>query len=418
MSALDAAARGMAAQTRARFDRNLVLGSLRRGIARAGGMLPSLSASPPTIGTPGASTLTGTLWGPVTYPDRYTFLRGFWGASGTTFPLTLFYKATAVNGSSGSTASGTAPVVRFWCGAPDLEIESFGTGSATTGGYRLRVDGQYVQTGCIALNGTAGSGIYARITWGDGSAAYRKPRLYEIEGLSSWTFGGVKTAATDAPWAAPIADALRVIVHGDSFVDGTGSTPGMLHGPLGAQIGLLLGQADTAASGVGGTGYIATSSGTRNTFGQRVQSDIVDHAPDVVIELGGINDEGSVGDGGATLQAAVTSWLAAVVGALPDVLIFMTGPQTPGNPTASRNTVRNVKQAAAALYPRNVVFIDNIAENWVTGTGKVSTPAANGNADWVTGGVAGTDPTHPTDAGHSYLASRVVAAIAARIPAA
>jgi phospholipase/lecithinase/hemolysin len=44
---------------------------------------------------------------------------------------------------------------------------------------------------------------------------------------------------------------------------------------------------------------------------------------------------------------------------------------------------------------------------WITGTGRVGATTGTGNADTY----IGSDATHPTDAGHAYLARRVVAAL-------
>ena len=40
----------------------------------------------------------------------------------------------------------------------------------------------------------------------------------------------------------------------------------------------------------GGTGYLADNSGTRETMRGRLQTAVIDHAPDVVLVAGGLND--------------------------------------------------------------------------------------------------------------------------------
>jgi hypothetical protein len=55
-------------------------------------------------------------------------------------------------------------------------------------------------------------------------------------------------------------------------------------------------------------------------------------------------------------------------------------------------------------------FIDNIAEQWITGTGNVPVPKGNGNADLY----ISADGTHPTQAGHDYVGQRLAADIQAR----
>ncbi|MFJ7586797.1 hypothetical protein ACIQZO_05245 [Streptomyces sp. NPDC097617] len=82
------------------------------------------------------------------------------------------------------------------------------------------------------------------------------------------------------------------------------------------------------------------------------------------------------------------------------------------------NTDATLRAAAAAA---GLVFVSPITGSvyssagtlvathgpWITGTGRVGATTGTGNADTC----IGTDATHPTDAGHTYLASRVVAAI-------
>jgi lysophospholipase L1-like esterase len=144
---------------------------------------------------------------------------------------------------------------------------------------------------------------------------------------------------------------------------------------------------------------------------------VIPFAPDLVVEVGGINDDGLVGATPAPVQAAVTAWLAALTAALPNVLVVMTGPMSPGSAgnAGSNALVRDGKKAAAALFPNNVLFLDNLAEAWVTGSGRSGATKGDGNADWVTGGIDGTDVTHPTDLGHAYLARRVAGGIAGRL---
>lgn len=425
MSALDFGARGMAAQLRQRADRTAIVNRLSRSIARAGLLLPPVMATPPTIAAvTEASAVAGTLYAPfvdgvATHLDKYSLLRGTWRPVTPNFPqyrLAIPDAATAGDGTAAGADTnrfeGTGGLVRFWSAAPDLEICYAPTGQPNAQGFRLRVDGQYVAPGAIGVGYNAATVFaFVRLTWGDGSAANRRMRLYEIEGLPQFKFGGVKVNPLYAPCPAPPIDELTGIIHGDSFVFGSGSNAAATYPGMGSQIALLLGQPGCINSGVGSTGFLANANGTRNTFLQRVQADIVSRAPDFVVELGGINDEGVFAGNVATMQAAVTAWLDAVVTGLPGVLIFMTGPMTPGTPNANRLALRDAKKAAAALYPNNVVFIDNYAENWVTGTGRDGATAGDGNADWVTS----TDGTHPSDAGHSYLAIRVAQAIAARI---
>ena len=63
--------------------------------------------------------------------------------------------------------------------------------------------------------------------------------------------------------------------------------------------------------------------------------------------------------------------------------------------SAPYTAVAAAKQAAAANFPQNVAFIDNLAEAYVAGTGRVGSTKGDGNADIV----RGTDNTHWSAAG-------------------
>jgi lysophospholipase L1-like esterase len=395
---------------------------LARSIARAGGRLPSVNTSGFTVGygADGVSALTGaTTYDALTYPQLFTLMRGRWGAATQNFPGTLNVTGKSVTpiAASSAQAPGGNALVRFWSSAPDLEIVS----NSGQSGYRLKIDGSYAVQGVIADRGGNGDFRYNRVKWGDGSASNRRLRLYEVEFYSDGWFYGVRQSAAEVLAPAPVADSLRVIVHGDSFVGGSGmTTNGALMGSMASGIGALLGQVDTWNSGVGSSGFLAhPNSGVTGTpvttFLERVQPDVVAFAPDVVIEMGGINDGSLATADPAGFQSAVQSWLSQIITAKPGTLIFMTGPMSPNsglNTNAINVLVRDRKAAACARFAANCVFIDNLAAAWVTGTGKVGSPTGTGPSDWITG----SDGTHPTDDGMLLLERRVVDAIADRLP--
>lgn len=58
---------------------------------------------------------------------------------------------------------------------------------------------------------------------------------------------------------------------------------------------------------------------------------------------------------------------------------------------------------AALAAARGLRYISPIAEGWITGNGKVGATTGNGNADIY----ISSDGTHPSNAGHEYLAWRL-----------
>lgn len=428
----DLVARGLRQADVARSRRLALLDRLDRGIARAGLRLPSLMASPPAVGAPStASTIAGSrLYSVAVAADvaRFNFEGGDWALAGTGFPLNELYQCTSRHSGNGTdpsaNPSGNGGRVRFSSFAPALEFK-IGYGDAG-GGFRLKVDGEYVQVGTLGTtadgSGTANGALrFIKLTWGDGSVAQRRLRQYELEFTSNGRFGGVACSPLYEPIAQAMPDRLRLLVNGDSMVDtivDTGSSATALHPVMGTLLGVLLGQPDCRLSNSGGTGWFGSVGGTKSTFNQRVAIDVVAPAPDVIIELGGRNDQGLVSQ--PVMEAAVTEWLRQVLTAKPETLVFMTGPivsHTSDNSLAGFLMVRDAKKAVAARYPSNVVFIDNLAGGWATGSGKQTALSGDGNADWV----IGSDNVHPTIEGHHQLAVAIangVAAATARLRAA
>lgn len=424
--AIDIVARGLAATEIARQRRLRVLNALRASIAKTDFAVPSMASQVPTIGTPSTTSIiaTGTTWQVATggvplHAGKYTFVGGAWQCPSTVFPNTEFFKSVTSRVGNGSDPllnpqQGPGSRVRFTCAAPLLELYVQMSGPGVGGGFRLKVDGKLVQSGVV---GNGGNGLlrYIPITWGDGSPSQRRDRNYELEFASAGGFVGIRTSNLYRPYPWIQADALRVLLHGDSMlatVVDTANIDSFPHGAQGALIGDLLGQADTWSSGVGGSGWMAPVIHDRSWFNERVETDVIANSPDVIIEMGGGNDA-AVNPSQSVIQSLIEAWLGRVIAARPDTVIFMTGPVIGSNAGAAHQTIHAAKQAAAARFPRNTVFIETLSDSWVSGTGRDGSPVGDGNRDWVTG----NDGAHPTCEGHRYLAGRVVRAVARAIPA-
>lgn len=378
----------------------------------------------PTIGSNSATSTiaTGTLWqvadgGVPLHAGKYTFVGAEWRVAGTTWPLSTMYRPITTRA-----GDGTNPLanefgrgrVRFALDA-SLELYVRCDPLTTNGGFRLKVDGKYVRLGALGIDATVGSLRYIPITWGDGSDLHRKPRHYELEFIQNAWFGGVRVANAYRPSPWPQPDGLRVLIHGDSMVMtvvDTGSRESTPTSGCGFVLADILGQSDTWVSDSGGTGWFAPNPKTRNWFNDRVGIDVVPAAADVIVEMGGLNDSSIAGLDQATVQSAVETWLDAVISAKPETVIFMTGPIAPTTPTAGDLKIAAAKAAAAAKYPRNVAYVDNLTDPWFFGTGRQGTVVGDGNRDWA----IGSDTTHPTIEGHRYLAHRLAKGIAAAIP--
>ncbi len=423
--AFDPIARGMVAAEIARQRRLRVLNLLSGSIAKVGYRLPPLAQTLPIIGAPATASAiaSGTTWqvsnatGPI-HAGKYTFVGGKWDRIGTTYPNSEIYKAVCCHIGNGTDPAlnpqpGPGARVRFVCAAPSLELYVQMSGPGFGGGFRLKVDGERVQSGMLGNSGN-GQLRYIPITWGDGSAAHRAERRYELEFTAVGGFMGIRTLPIYKPQPWLQADGLKVLLHGDSMLSTIIDAVNIDISPFGAQGGLigdLLGQADTTTSSVGGSGWMAPAAHDRSWFNERLDIDVIAAAPDVIVETGGGNDAG-VSPAQSTIQPLIETWLERVITARPESLIFMTGPVIGSTAAASHLTISAAKQAAAARFPQNAVFIDTLGDPWVFGTGRDGAPAGNGNRDWVTS----SDGAHPTNEGHRFFAAQVVRAIAKAIP--
>lgn len=392
---------------------------------------PRLMSSPPTIVAPASATAFTTPY--VTYApcdtgvpnlwaDRYTFCGATWVQAGSTFPNYAGYGATSVHLGDGvdpSTNPGTLGCsVRWTTTSPDFEIVGYIGGPQNE--MRLKVDGEYVSADATPFSaGGVFANRFTRITWGDGSATYRKLRTYELIYGASARFGGIRCHPNDIPDNWPDPSGLRVMMHGDSMcgtVSGLARPSNMrdltmmrpeYHGSFKEASGI----ADVILSGVGGTGFVTGNglSPPRSTFLQRATIDVVAMAPDVIAEIGGLNDPSNI-------QAAVLSWLTTVITAKPETIIFMTGPTNlkgTDNTLASYVARRDEKFAAAAAYPKNVYCIDNLGAKWVTGSGRDGSHQNDGNSDLI----RGDDGTHWSPEGGQWGGYRLARAISEAIPA-
>lgn len=397
-----------------RLTRLQTLQKLADSIARTGGQLPAVMGTPPTIGAASASTgiATGTSWqlytagGVPQYDHMVTLLGGVWGGIAGTAPGN--YTLAARNGYTGN---GTDPltnptyggVMRFACEAPELELWVRCVAAGSGDGIRVKVNGEYIKTGCIANDGF-GLYRYIKLTFGS-----RAMRYFELDCGGSAYLVGIRTANEYKPMPWPQPDGLRGLIHGDSFVwtvSDSGDDDTGLSGPLGITLRNLLGQSDTIACGIGGAGWMAPVVKDRSWFNDAVAANVVARAPDFIIDHGGGNDS-SMSFTQAEYQALVETWLSAVLTAKPETIIFMAGPVIISEPGAQHLVIAAAKQAAAALYPKNVAYLDNFTDKWVFGTGRQGATVGNGNRDWV----CGTDNGHPTMEGHVALAGRITRAV-------
>lgn len=431
----DFIARGLAARETARARRLRILRLLAASIERVDGRYPATDPSPPTIGADAAATAIASpkVWSAVTapndgvawslYTNRFTTLGAAYTGGTAFLPATenVLIARTVTLGDGSNPAASKAltpgPKLRFVTDAPKFEL-IVGMNNIVQGpAHEMRVDGQVVPTlfGSPA-NAANNYGVrYVPVQFGDGGAGQRRLRTIEIVAISTASNGlpgGIVTDQASFLGPAPQPDGLQVCAFGDSFTE-----LGM-----GRYLGDLIGQADTWASGSGGTGWINDASGSRSDATERWPVDVLGRGFDVVFDFMGLNDNTLAASAAAYAAVMLPSYRAALA-QNPALIFVLTGPMSPGtagNGLASLLTIRDGKKLVADAFPRNAIFLNNLnatdplaSHPWVIGSGREGATTGDGNADLVTG----SDGTHPTSYGYRYLAQRIALETARAIPA-
>jgi lysophospholipase L1-like esterase len=223
-----------------------------------------------------------------------------------------------------------------------------------------------------------------------GTRASRRVRLQ----LNNYMGLRIESGSTIMAVQAPKGP--RTIFLGDSFTEGTaGAYPsGSCYGGYVITAGLTAGL-DAWPSGVGATGIVNDYGGLdgRRKFRDRLSTDVIPFAPDVVVIAGGLNDSELVADGTVTpsqYRAEYDALIEAIRTNLPTARIVVLGPFCPGSPTSYRGVteIRDLNQAAARAA--GVPFIDVFYFTDANRSGYVS-----------------RDNFHLNAAGHEYLGKKL-----------
>lgn len=179
------------------------------------------------------------------------------------------------------------------------------------GNHSVKIDDEY-----ISLTPQAASGAQRYYI----PLGSRKIRRFDYIMDDGAYFGGCYTGANDTITPADIRGP-KTVVMGDSFFATT--VTGRTINGIPVIMGDMLGWDDVISTGSGGTGLLAK--GSKTTFRERVQHDVIDLNPDVVVICGSTNDA-TGGYSKAAILSEARLLFAEIKSNLPDVILFATSP--------------------------------------------------------------------------------------------
>jgi lysophospholipase L1-like esterase len=313
----------------------------------------------------------------TTGPFRWS---GFPTLGGTTYPNYYYSAAKA----SAITTPFAEPMyaVEF-----DLygDAFEFSVKGLTGVNFQMFVDDQPIALDPTVPGGSiANNGSHYRI-----KATFAAVGLYRIRlelGIAT-RLGGIDIAAThDIMYPSVSGVRPRCVLFGDSYVSGSGTS--ILEGPggLGSELGRVMGW-DVISSGYGSTGYLAGAV----TFRGRVANDVIALAPDIVVILGGLNDQITYTPAQIATEAGLL--LAQIRAGLPYAQIYVAGIDAPGGANATNLAIKAALLPVCAAQTPAVPYID-IAPAFTRASGLIS-----------------ADTVHPNYAGYRWLGRWIAARI-------
>lgn len=291
---------------------------------------------------------------------------------------------------------GTPPNVSFDISVTGTEFEFMFKQAAANPSASVwyHIDGVPLTDIPTVVNQTNGSRFVQKLTF-----ATSATRIISVD-TSYLPFGGVftNTANTVIDAAPPIGNMF--MVQGDSITGGSGQNTGTVNGTWLKRFAFAAKMRRAWNQAIGGTGYLATNSGTSVTMRARI-ADISSYSPKVLVIFAGYNDQGS---SQSALQTEADLFYTAVKSALPSSEIYVIGCYNPlyfpGTGVQNvDNWLRPRAQAAGLPYASPVT--GNCYDKFGVQIGFAG-PIITGTAEqalWT-----GADNVHPTDAGHKRIA--------------
>jgi lysophospholipase L1-like esterase len=350
-----------------------------------------MMADPPTIITgAGSASAPPAPYDGLTQSYRYAagtldgVMRFEGGGEAAYFTDYRRFPVATLGASGGNMGGGQEATV--WRGRvlADAAEVAFRVLGGVANAYRFIVDGAYISASPTSI--VTGGRQYIVLDFGS-----KAEREIIIEGALASAIDGVHVAPGDS-LALPPALPVRALVLGDSVTAGIGA------GFAGDGMALVMADAlgiEAWASGVSGSGYVATAGGSVYTLAERLAADVgrfqAFGTTDLVIVALGLNDMGLSG-----IEAEASACLDAIRQAAPDALVMVLPPWDAAAPGAPSADYLAAKAAIASAAQGRSGF-------WLLDCGGVAYSKA--------------DAVHPDTEGHGVLGEWLALAIRAAIGA-
>lgn len=346
---------------------------------------------------------TSTYYNPNT-ADVFTYPIGKMEKAGSSYPNDRMIKNHAVT----TTKNQGNIIVEFSCNTDKFELWNIGKG----GKYRVMVDDD--NTGYKFINSSA---EFIDFLPSDGKVYHilhnfgeKKQRNIKIEIAGGW-FGGVVLPTGDSITKVLRKTKTTSVIVGDSYSENY--TIGFAR-----LCGELL-DWDNNVSGVGGTGYVNTSSDSgRVKIFDRLDNDVISLNPNYVIFCAGINDSSYTDVD--TFKTNADSCFKKVLTGLPNTKVIIVSPWWPHTPSenilnfnvalknvALSNNLPYIDSLTGSIYLANGTSIMENTGSWLYGNGNENKFNPFGNDSYY----ISADNVHPNQAGHRYLAERLALSI-------
>jgi hypothetical protein len=358
---------------------------------------PAVEPGSNTITVPSAGSATTITNAAVKAPSNafFTYLGAVMQSVTPSGGFGSVYKQNPATWTTGTNGGISLVNVEFETDAADMEF-NLRNESPTYSRFRIWVDDVPINSPTQISNGSTGG--WFRVKLATGSSTAKRIRL---EGQEV-AFAGVTINNLATIWKTSRPLGPKCVAICDSYGsnwDGTDASIWAWNNYI-YRAGRYLGW-NVYPSHVGGSGFQSTNGGSVVKFADRLTSDVVNLAPDIVVVAGSVNDQGL---NMATTQANVNSYFSSLRAALPNAAIYALGGICPNNAYLSNMTTISgyVSTAAAA---NSATFIDSVG--WIAGTGTVASPNLSGNADLY----AASDAYHLSQAGSTYVSERLATEI-------